>query len=713
MVDDDTQAWRDPEPPNARPLWLALSAAGVLGAAVLISISMLAVMTPEPEGAGLVALSWAELIVAGVTALTVALGLIAAILRSKLVMPLRRLAAEAQFVAEARSDHALAPGAHPWLAPMPAAINRLGAALAQERDRRATEIFAATTRLEEQKQRLETILRDLSEGVLICTLDHRVLLYNHAALGLLHVVGELGLGRSLFNLIAREPVLHALERLLHSGPAPGERPDVCALVCATADATRLLLGRVSLTREESGRATGYVLTLTDATREVAELEARDRLLRQLGDGLRRPISNLHAAAQTLAAFPDMEAARRREFDAVVQRESAELVAGLAIFDRGARDLKGGHWPLADVLSLDIFRILAKRAAAAGGLVITPVGLPRWLHVDSQSLVVALQRIAERIAAQIPTQAIDLEAVGGERSAYLDFVWAGGPIGAATLDRWLTENLTGALGAATLGDVLQRHGSTIWSRASSAGHAVLRMPVPAAPDPGRDDRAAPTLPPRPEFYDFALLGQAHENAQAALQMLTFVVLDTETTGLKPSEGDEIVSIGAVRVVNRRILTGETFFRLVHPGRPIPPESTRYHGITDATVAGAPPAEVVLPQFRAFCADAVLVAHNAAFDLKFLRLRERAANVAFDMPVIDTLLLSAHLHPDLDDHDLDAIARRVGVPIVGRHTALGDALATAAVFAKLLELLAARGVDTLDELLEASRMAFKLRVNQASF
>jgi DNA polymerase-3 subunit epsilon len=176
---------------------------------------------------------------------------------------------------------------------------------------------------------------------------------------------------------------------------------------------------------------------------------------------------------------------------------------------------------------------------------------------------------------------------------------------------------------------------------------------------------------------------------------------------------VVSIGAVRVVNGRILTGETFARLVNPGRPIPPGSIRFHGITDAMVAGAPPIGVVLPQFRAFVGDSVLVAHNAAFDLKFLRLKEADAGVAFDMPVIDTLLLSAHLHPDLADHDLDAIAARIGVAIAGRHTALGDALATAAVFAGLLRLLAERGVDTLDELLEASRMAFKLRVNQASF
>ncbi len=713
MADTDEQAWRKPETPHARPLWIALAVAGLAGLAVLLTIVMLAVETAEADGRGLAALSWGELIAAGLSGFLVALLLAALVVRTRMVLPLRRLAAEARFVAEARSDHALSAHAHPWLAPLPAAISRLGAALAQERDRRAAEIAAATSRVEEQKQRLETILRDLSEGVLICTLDHRVLLYNHAALGLLHVAGELGLGRSLFNLIAREPVLHALERLLHAGPMPGEGSDACALVCATAEATRLLLGRLSLIRDESGRATGYVLTIADATREVAELEARDRLLRQLGDGLRRPIANLHAAAETLAAFPDMEAGRRGAFDGVVQRESAALVAGLEAFDRGARDLKFGHWPLADVMSLDIFRILAKRAADAGGPVITPVGLPRWLHVDSQSLVIALQRIADRIAHQASTRAIDIEAVAGEHAAYLDFVWAGSPIGAATLNRWLEETLTGALGAATLGDVLQRHGSTIWSRASTAGHAVLRVPVPAARDARFSATPAPALPPRPEFYDFALFGAATENAHAALQALTFVVFDTETTGLKPSDGDEIVSIGAVRVVNGRILTGETFSRLINPGRSIPPGSIRFHGITDAMVAAAPPVSIALPQLRNFCEGAVLVAHNAAFDLTFLKLKESESGVRFDMPVLDTLLISQFLHPELQDHDLDAIAARVGVQITGRHTALGDAMATAAIFVRLLDLLDQRGITTLERLMNASRMALELRVRARQF
>ena len=224
------------------------------------------------------------------------------------------------------------------------------------------------------------------------------------------------------------------------------------------------------------------------------------------------------------------------------------------------------------------------------------------------------------------------------------------------------------------------------------------------------------PPRPEFYDFELIHRAAPNGAASAQRLadlSYVVFDTETTGLRPSAGDEIVSLAGVRVVNRRILTGETFERLVNPRRPIPAESTRFHGITDEMVARAPPLEVVLPQFKTFVADSVLVAHNAPFDMKFMQLKEAESGVSFDNPVLDTLLLSVWLHPEHENHSLDSIAARFGVEVAGRHTALGDALVTAAVFLHMVKLLEARGVSTLKDAFEASEQLVEIRKRQGVF
>ena len=118
--------------------------------------------------------------------------------------------------------------------------------------------------------------------------------------------------------------------------------------------------------------------------------------------------------------------------------------------------------------------------------------------------------------------------------------------------------------------------------------------------------------------------------------------------------------------------------------------------------------MLPAFHRFCEDTVLVAHNAAFDMRFLQLKETSSGVRFTQPVLDTLLLSAAVHPNHADHRLEAIAERLGLRLIGRHTALGDALLTGEIFLKLLPLLAARGVATLGEALAASRETYYARL-----
>jgi len=127
-----------------------------------------------------------------------------------------------------------------------------------------------------------------------------------------------------------------------------------------------------------------------------------------------------------------------------------------------------------------------------------------------------------------------------------------------------------------------------------------------------------------------------------------------------------------------------------------------------LVGQPTVGQVLPRFHRFCADTVLVAHNAAFDMKFLQLKEQETGLRFDQPVLDTLMLSAVIHPNQESHRLEAIAERMNITVLGRHTALGDAMVTAEVFLRMIPLLAEQGITTLGQAREAAQKTYYARL-----
>lgn len=216
-------------------------------------------------------------------------------------------------------------------------------------------------------------------------------------------------------------------------------------------------------------------------------------------------------------------------------------------------------------------------------------------------------------------------------------------------------------------------------------------------------------PRVEVrYDLALLDEIERHVgpgdqSRPLESLTGTVLDVETTGLDP-EADRIVSIACVRIREGAVRRGETLDVVVNPGRPIPPATARIHGITDEMAAGAPTVDAVLPEILRFAENTVLVGHHVWFDLGFLG----RATDGLGLPrlssthaVLDTRMLSEVVHGSLVRHDLDAVCQRLGVASPGRHSALGDALATAEVLIRLVALLQGRGIRTLGDALHAMR------------
>lgn len=163
--------------------------------------------------------------------------------------------------------------------------------------------------------------------------------------------------------------------------------------------------------------------------------------------------------------------------------------------------------------------------------------------------------------------------------------------------------------------------------------------------------------------------------------TYVVFDIETTGLNPAE-EEITEIGAVKIVDGVI--GETYAQLINPQKPISAKITELTGITDAMVKDKPTIDTVLPEFLAFCGDAVVVAHNAAFDTGFIRQKAGRLGLSLSNPVMDTLRLSRELFPKENRHSLGVVAERLGVSLENHHRAVDDATATAEIFLKFQDM-----------------------------
>ena len=171
---------------------------------------------------------------------------------------------------------------------------------------------------------------------------------------------------------------------------------------------------------------------------------------------------------------------------------------------------------------------------------------------------------------------------------------------------------------------------------------------------------------------------------------FVVFDIETTGFSPVN-DRIIEIGAVKVSGGEVV--DRFSAFVNPKVPIPYEIEKLTGIRDEMVLDAPDIEEVLPQFLAFCADCVLVAHNANFDMSFIM--ENAGRLGFptEYTYVDTVGIARVLLPNQNKHTLDAVAKTLGISLENHHRAVDDAECTAWIFVKFIQMLSENEVHTL--------------------
>jgi DNA polymerase-3 subunit epsilon len=459
--------------------------------------------------------------------------------------------------------------------------------------------------------------------------------------------------------------------------------------------------------------------LDNITREFEVEAAKDQVLHTLTERSRAALANMQAALDMLD-YPDLDAAMRERFLGVIRDETTALSRRIGDLEAGSADSLKTRWPLEDMLGVDFVTAALRRIEVATSVPVSAAEVDGglWLRIESFSLIQALAYLAGRLSDEFDVRFVQLRlqpAAGSAGKAWLDLIWSGQAMSTETVMSWEMDPMK--VGDETLRltvrDVVERHNGAFWFERERIRHqAFFRFLLPlASPQEQVDAATFVRSDSRPEYYDFDLFKtteQTRSMDDRLLTELTYTVFDTETTGLNPSQGDEIIQIGAARLVNNKLLRQECFEQLVDPKRPIPPATIPIHGIQPEMVIGQPTIDQVLPAFHAFAQDTVLVAHNAAFDMRFLQLKEGQTGVVFDQPVLDTLLLSAVIHPNQDSHRLEAIAERFNVTVIGRHTAMGDAMVTAEVFLKLIPLLAEKGIHTLGQAREAAQKTYYARI-----
>lgn len=642
-----------------------------------------------------------------------------------LLRRVQALRVETELIATVNPDHRLRADPGDELQSLAAEINRMADRLRDARQGLGDEVTRATRALDVERGKLSAVLEAIGEGVVVATPDGVMILANPAAHELLGAAPGGLLGRSLFDFVDREKIAHFLDRLCGE-PGGAERFSLHTAGRALVEAVMTPFSG------DHGSTTGFVLALKDVT-GPARLDAeRSRRQAEMLRHLRGPVASIRSLSENvLDDRPAVTGTARRLLEALhaealrLSRMITEAASASPVGLAGAPR----HFEALTVGGL-VAMTLRRVGADAGVLVEAGGASAVPLRVEASTLTGALAHLLRAaLGCRRPGTPVRLRPRRHGGVLQID-VGAEGEAAVSELEPSLDVAFGPGLDAPlTVRAVVQHHAGEVWAYATDGRLGFrLTLPVEEFPEPPADLAARPRVSlvgagtvsgygpqgaptERPDFYDFSLFEEmarhlAPVDRECPLDALTCTVVDTETTGLDPDGADRIVSLAAVRVRGAAIRRGETFDALVNPGRSIPLSSVAFHGITDAMAAEAPPIDVVLPAFLRFAEGSVVVGHQVWFDLRFLERVTRRLNVtslARRHAVLDTLTLSEVVHGPLQHHGLDAMATRLGVAVLGRHSALGDALVTAEIFVRLIALLRARGIRTLGDALEASRQA----------
>jgi len=617
-------------------------------------------------------------------------------LADQYLRPISEIRRGAEIVSRVNLGHRIKINTGDELEELAVEFNLMAEKLGKVYDHLEERVRDTTRTVQEERNRLATVLRTMVDGVVVANEAAEIILMNPRARIILDQGYTSGIGAALSSIFPSDRLAFHLKRL-RQGWAPGR--EAVEEVVLPLSCGKLLKGSLSAIPGPEGERAGFLLVFHDLSARTREGKQFDETLQEMPQLLRGPLATSRSLVETLQRHSEMPAEKQQAFLKALAEEMARLSERILALEDAAGAARTSRWPA--IASHPRELLEEALAADAGAPVTIEAGGPLPLvRVEPFSWVSSLRCILawiergnpERLQIGASLQVEDGTVVTTFR---VDSPFLGNPADLESLP-------ISPAGEAplSLGETVRRNRGELWTRTSGSSLEVrLALLQSSVVSQARNGNGL--IEGEPEFYDFDLflprpVLEREDLLLADLADLEYVVFDTETTGLQISQGDKVVSISAVRIRRGRVQNADIFHTLVNPERSIPAESVAFHHIEDHMVVGAPTMSEVYPQFVKFAADSVLVAHNAAFDKKCLDMAAAEAGLPqVDNPILDTLFLSYGLHKGTEGHSLDAMAERMGVAIEGRHTSLGDARATAQVFLGLLTLLPGRGVRTLAE------------------
>ncbi|MCP3940229.1 MAG: PAS domain-containing protein [Desulfobacteraceae bacterium] len=615
-----------------------------------------------------------------------ALGAFIDIIYNTYIRPMKRMSAEAHVMYTSNPSHRIKIKGSKDITNLSQVINNFAEMFENLNKIITKQILSAKKETEKERNLLAAIMAELPQGIIICNKNGRVLLFNSLAKKIFtHKTKHfIGLGRSIFHLLDKSLIAHAIDEIQER--LNNQKKSVGSFFITPIYTQNLIGVEVIPILDPNNIMTGFILIIQDISQDIQKYET-----------INTQLSEFQAALEKVTSTPNLHRIKTK------YHQVCSIILDLSL----------SKLPLTTLNLRNFLQTLQKKTAHEYDIRID-IFNDHWntqILADAYSLTRAFIFLFKNLARLTCLTQFNLFISHPPNAIDFAISWEKAPCLVADIENIMHQRINALPG---FGYVLKFNNALINffspDKTTCSSINIITKAGEKSLNPIKS-RAPILTGSRPEFYDFDLFNvdnQSKNLLDINLKEITFTVFDTETTGLNPDEGDEIISIGAVRIVNNKISYQDIFEELIDPKRDIPIESYRIHGINAEMVVGKEPIEKVLPRFKQFTANTVLLGHNLSFDMKMLKIKEKTTGIRFNNPTLDTLLLSAMLHPVHKQHDMESIAKRLGINIIGRHTALGDAITTAQIFKKLLPILNSNGILTLKDALDASQKTYYARL-----